>query len=100
MTKTMWAVGTDSGDFNWKAINAVSEKAAVKQYADEYECDIPLSGIIAERVQMWDNKRQLKPLHWIKAGYGCLCEECGFETYAEFGAIIYRGVVHCGECRG
>lgn len=126
MPRIMWAVGTNDGEFNWQAINAPSEQEAIYAYAKDtgnFKCerqwsnqqgpcqmpcewcdaecrqDEPRDCLEATRVPMWDNKRKIKAMHWIKAGFGCLCEECGYETFAEAGAVIFRGVVYCEECR-
>lgn len=122
----MWAVGTDSGDFDWQAINAPTREAAIQAYAIErghIRCenwasdrqgpcrlpcdwcnaearqDEPRGNIDAERVEAWDKVRHMRRMHWLKAGYGTTCDWCDYECFAESGAVIFRGKVTCEDCR-
>ena len=103
MAKIMWAVGTDSGDMDWIAVNAPNEEEAVRKYAERnnhFTCHLFSAGksgpcvtpcrrcgaegqyevsdyVLADRVSEWDNVREIKPLHWLKAGLSHACQECG-----------------------
>ena len=122
----MWAVGTDSGDFDWRAVNAPTLEDAIQAYAiqnghircehwasdragpcvlpcdwcgAEKRQDEPRDNIDAQRVEAWDRVKKVKAMHWIKAGFGTFCDHCGHEASAEDGAVVYRGLVACEDCR-
>lgn len=124
--RTMWAVGTDSGDFDWQAIDAPTREAAIQAYAIEHghiRCenwasnraapcilpcewcgaearqDEPKGNIDAERVPMWDGVKDVRGRHWIEAGYGAHCDWCGYGAHVDESAVIYRGKVTCEDCR-
>lgn len=125
-TRTMWAVGTDSGDFNWQAIDAPTRDDAIRSYAidngfvrcDRWSdgqcgpCALPCEWcgaeerqdelrdcLDAQRIEAWDKVRAVKGMHWIKAGLGAGCDWCGYESFADNGAVIFRGKVTCEDCR-
>lgn len=125
MTREMYAVGTDSGDFDWTAIAADSHDHACRLYAYDHDisccemhgdgrsgpCPMPCEWcgcedqfempdhIMSQRVSMWDKVKNIKPMHWIKAGFGAYCEWCDFECFADEGAVVFRGKATCQECR-
>lgn len=118
----MWAVGTDSGEFDWIAIEAADAEAARLAYAQHFEmwaciedcpanrempCDFcdaerfprePHRSIEACRVPTWDGLATVLPRHWIEAGLGTLCERCGCECSELTGAAVVDGRALCDEC--
>jgi hypothetical protein len=124
--RTMWAVGTDSGDFDWQDIDASSYEEAIRAYAigngymrcerwsdgqtgpcelpceycgAESKQDEPRSCLDAQRIEAWDKLSSVRSMHWIWAGLGAHCDWCGYETFPQEGAVVYRGKVTCEDCR-
>lgn len=97
--KRWFFVGTD-GDFNYQAICAASEADAKEQWLEEWgDNDHSLNGITAHRVSAWDGKDIVTHADILGAGYGTICDKCGYETFPQEGGEVIGDKVLCEDCK-
>ncbi|WP_018445570.1 hypothetical protein [Rhizobium gallicum] len=105
---TIW-VGGHNGEFDWHPFNAESREDAIKELLNYFGPDYSVDGepytiedadLCLERAKEMDGlePEQVKPYHWILAGFGASCDRCGSECFAPDGARAIAGEAVCEEC--
>jgi hypothetical protein len=90
-----WAVGSP-GEFDWQHVIAKTEREALRFFAEEHgdyeqecthadyqegcDCCEAIGAYEAERVPIWDGKKDVSCGDWLRANMGSICSRCGYET--------------------
>ena len=101
---TWFAVGTE-GEFDWKAVLAPDLRTAKIEWlegwglADDIYLEDHLDRLSHTVPSNWQSMTQEpEPHDWIHAGMGYHCSRCGYETCADFGALVVGKEVVCEDC--
>jgi hypothetical protein len=105
---TIW-VGGHYGEYDWHTFDAPTREEAVKQLFHYFGTDNELNGeaytmedadLALERAEKLDGIAldDIKPYHWITAGFGTYCSRCDNECCAMDGARVIEFEAVCEEC--
>lgn len=111
---TIW-IGGHVGEFDWQPFVASTRAEALRKLlryhgecnAEDIEETLALSdrelekmGIGVERAKKMDGLQieEIKPHHWIRAGFGAECDRCGYECYDGDGGRAIGTEAVCEEC--
>lgn len=95
-----FAVGTP-GEFDWISVFARTPEEAWQEWVHQHwfeDEEAAFNPEFVNRVAAWDGLSVVKPADWFRAGFGHVCDRCGYETHEEEGARAIGDEAVCEQC--